>query len=104
MATSATAAVVEEIIYRGYVLWCLGQFMPIWLAAFVSSVAFGLGHAYQGVGGVLKTGAVGFFFAALYLLTGSLLFPIIAHFVLDALQMLMVRELHRRPAEPQSSA
>lgn len=92
-ALSATAGIVEEIIYRGYVLWCLGHVMPLWAAAIVSSIGFGLGHAYQGIGGVIKTGLAGLFFAGFYLLTGSLLFPIIAHFLLDALQMRMVYEL-----------
>lgn len=100
IAISATAGVVEEIVYRGYVLWCLSHYMPVWVAALVSSVAFGLGHTYQGFAGILKTAAIGFFFAALYLLTGSLLFPVIAHFLLDALQMLAVRELHHPPREP----
>ncbi len=91
---SITAGIVEEIVYRGFVIWLLALYMPIWLAAIVSSIAFGVAHAYQGWEGVLKTGFVGGVFAALYLITGTIWIPIVLHALLDMLQMAMIRELH----------
>ena len=102
LGASLTAGVVEEILYRGYVLWCLSLYMPIWIAAGLSSVAFGVAHAYQGLSGVIKTGVVGFVFAAVYLVTGSLIIVMILHFLVDALQMAAVRSLHR-PAPVQQT-
>ncbi len=85
-AVSATAGIVEETIWRGYMFWYLGQFMPLWAAALVSTVFFGLGHSYQGLDNVPRVTLVGGVFAALYLLTGSLWLPMLLHAVFDAIQ------------------
>lgn len=85
-ALSATAGIVEEMLWRGYLFWYLGHFMPVWAAAIVSSLLFGLGHIYQGVASVPKVSLVGGIFAGLYLLTGSLWLPMLLHAVFDAVQ------------------
>lgn len=94
---SMTAGVVEEIIYRGFLLWYLAQFMPTWAAVLLSSVAFGLSHSYQGLSGGIRTGLVGLGFAVLYVISGSIWLPIIGHALLDILQGAMVVELFRKP-------
>lgn len=43
---SLTAGIVEETLWRGFLFWYLGQVMPIWVAAMISAVSFGLAHAY----------------------------------------------------------
>ena len=104
IALSMTAGVVEEIVYRGFVLWYLAFFMPLWGAVIVSSVAFGLGHSYQGVIGGLRCGLVGLAFAVFYVVTGSIWLPIIAHATLDILQGATIVEILRKDgdtAEPQ---
>jgi membrane protease YdiL (CAAX protease family) len=80
---SLTAGIVEEIVYRGFVLWYLGHFVPLWAAVAVSSIAFGLAHSYQGVNGALRCGLTGLAFALFYVVTGSIWLPIIAHALLD---------------------
>jgi len=85
-AVSITAGIVEETLYRGFVLWYLLQVMPVWAAVIVSSVAFGLGHSYQGVNGVARVTGVGAIFAALFFVTGSIWVPIAGHILLDVLQ------------------
>lgn len=92
---SATAGLVEEVVYRGFVIWYFSQFIPIWPAVIASSLLFGLAHSYQGLKGMLNCGTVGLGFGALYVLTGSIWLPIIAHFLFDALQGLSLRELLR---------
>lgn len=91
---SVTAGVVEEIVYRGFVIWLLSLYMPLVAAAVVSSAAFGLAHLYQGWSGVLKTGVLGGIFAAIYLVAGTIWIPVVLHALLDILQMAAVRELH----------
>lgn len=86
VGVSITAGIVEEIVYRGFVLWYLGQFMPLWAAVMLSSLAFGLAHSYQGASGALRCGLVGLVFGILYVLTGSIWLPIVGHILLDALQ------------------
>jgi membrane protease YdiL (CAAX protease family) len=96
VGVSITAGIVEEIVYRGFVLWYLVQFMPLWAAVIVSSVAFGLGHGYQGANGAMRAGLVGFAFALFYVGTGSIWLPIVAHALLDILQGVALYELLRR--------
>ncbi len=103
---SITAGIVEEIVYRGFVLWYLGLFMPLWAAVVVSSVAFGLGHSYQGASGGLRCGLIGLVFAVFYIVTGSIWLPIIGHAILDIPQGMSVTEILRKDsvtAEPQSA-
>ncbi len=57
--------------------------MPLLLALAASSLAFGLGHIYQGRAGVLRTGLAGLGFGLLFLLTGSLIPSIVLHAILD---------------------
>jgi membrane protease YdiL (CAAX protease family) len=92
---SITAGIVEEIIYRGFVIWYLAQFMPLWGAVIVSSVFFGLAHCYQGAAGTVRTGLVGLGFGVFYVFTGSIWLPIIGHALLDILQGNMVAEILR---------
>lgn len=82
-AVAVTAGVCEELLYRGYFLWYLGHWMGPWLAVAVSSLAFGVGHAYQGWKGVLATGLVGVVMALVYLACGSLWPAIALHALTD---------------------
>ncbi len=100
---SATAGIVEETVYRGFVFWYLLHFMPIWAVVAVSSLAFGLAHTYQGTSGVLKIIAIGIAFGALYIFSGSLWVPIAGHFLFDALQGLSILEIQKKE-EPELSA
>ncbi len=85
-ALSVTAGVVEEALWRGFMIWYLAHVMPIWAAGIVSAVAFGVAHIYQGAARTPRIVAVGLVFAALYLMTGSLWLPMIVHAVVDIVQ------------------
>jgi uncharacterized protein len=87
-----TAGICEEWLYRGFFLAVVAGLAggpPAWVLVLVAGVAFGLAHAYQGVGGVVLTGVLGAALAALYLDTGSLLLPVVVHAVVD-LRFLLV--------------
>ena len=43
-ALSLSAGIVEELIFRGYLIWALSQVIPTWLAVLFSSLGFGLIH------------------------------------------------------------
>ncbi len=83
---SVTAGIVEEILWRGFLIWYLNQFMPLWGAALVSTIGFALAHAYQGLKHLPQITAVGAAFALLYLLSGSIWLSIILHAAVDILQ------------------
>lgn len=93
--TSITAGIVEEFLYRGFVFWYLAHFLPMWGVVLVSSIAFGLGHTYQGASGVVRVTLIGIAFGAFYVLTGSIWLPMLAHAVLDILQGASILEILR---------
>ena len=81
-----TAGVCEEILFRGFFLFYLGQLFPmlsITVLVILSSLFFGIAHLYQGWRGIVATGIVGAVLALAYTLTGSLLLPIVAHSLID---------------------
>ncbi len=79
-------AVFEEALFRGALVgaFAAGLALDPWLLAVGSSVTFGLGHGAQGRLGVVITGALGLVLAGLFVVTGSLLVPIVAHYVVNA--------------------
>lgn len=83
---SITAGVVEELLWRGYLIWYLNYYMPLWGAAIVSAALFGAGHAYQGISEVPKFFLIGMAFSGLYLLSGSVWLPIVVHVAMDMIQ------------------
>jgi membrane protease YdiL (CAAX protease family) len=77
-------ALTEETIFRGYLLLRLqGAGLGPLAAALVSSVIFSLGNGYEGAAGVVTVGAMGLVFALIYLWRGSLVAPIVMHFLQD---------------------
>lgn len=84
-AVSVTAGFCEEFLYRGFVLWALAPWLGWWGAAAASVACFGLGHAYQGMGGVLKTGIFGAIYTAVMWLCDSIWPAIAMHALWDAL-------------------
>lgn len=83
---SITAGIVEEILWRGFLIWYLSQIMPLWTAALLSSIGFGLAHAYQGWVQLPKITLVGAVLAGLYILSGSIWLPMLLHASVDILQ------------------
>lgn len=81
---SVTAGICEEFLYRGYALTQITALTgSLGLGFFLSCAAFGLAHVYQGKMGVVGTTITGALYAAVFLLTGSLVPCMIGHFVQD---------------------
>lgn len=93
---AVTAGIVEETLWRGFIIWYFGLFLPLWAAALISAIGFGVAHAYQGIGNVPKITIVGATFTALYLLSGSLWLPMLFHVAVDVLQGRMIYDVIRR--------
>jgi membrane protease YdiL (CAAX protease family) len=86
------AGISEELAFRGFLLFYFAIFLPGLgrsVAVLASSAAFGLGHLYQGIRGVVLTAVVGLFLAMLYVLSGSLVVPMVVHAALD-LRLLVI--------------
>src|ERR1700689_5368217 len=81
-----TAGICEEILFRGFLIHYFRELpfsLGLMAAVIVSSVVFGFEHLYQGVVGVISTAVLGFALAAVYLVTGNLLAPMILHALID---------------------
>lgn len=75
------AAVLEELIWRGYLIPALMSIwsLELWLALFISSVAFSIHHVYFGLHQIGIKAAQGMLWGGVFLFSASLLPAIIAH-------------------------
>lgn len=89
---SLAAGVGEEMAYRGYAILALAPLVGANVAAVLTTVVFGILHAYQGPLGVLRTALMGGILAWGFLASGSLWPPIIAHTLVDLLAGIVLGE------------
>lgn len=89
---SLAAGYGEEAAYRGYSIPLLAAlFGPVGAVA-VSSVAFGVMHAYQGGLGMVRTATMGVVLSVGLLASGSVLPGMVAHAAFDLLAGLVLAE------------
>lgn len=89
-----TAGICEEFLYRGYALWVILSLTGnVWAAVLISSLAFALGHAYQGRPGMAGAFISGVFYASVFLISGSLLPCMLGHFTQDIVGAAILRRL-----------
>jgi membrane protease YdiL (CAAX protease family) len=83
-------AIAEETIFRGYLML---RFKGIWhspaLAIVLSAFIFSLGHGYEGTAGVITVGLMGAAFAIIYQWRGSLVAPMVLHFIQDFVSIVL---------------
>lgn len=86
-----TIAVFEEFLFRAALVgaFSAGFSLSPWLLAVLSSVAFALGHGAQGALGMVVTGGLGFVLAGAFVVTGSLLVVVVAHYLVNALEFVV---------------
>jgi len=84
-AVAISAGFCEEVVFRGWLLTTLHSTLNLsgWALLLIAAALFGLAHVYQGATGVLLTSFGGLFFCFLYVVTGSLLVPILLHALVD---------------------
>ena len=81
---AASAGICEEFLYRGFALRELSAMSGnVAYGALLSSVAFGIGHAYQGRPGIIGATITGLLYAGVYLASGSLYPCMLGHFMQD---------------------
>ncbi|MGH9378837.1 MAG: CPBP family intramembrane glutamic endopeptidase [Terriglobia bacterium] len=90
-AVAPTAGVCEEFIFRGYLLPNLNNLThSIALAWALSSIAFGLCHAYQNFSGAARATLLGALLAAPVVFVHSLYPAVAAHFLIDVAGLLWI--------------
>jgi len=101
---SVAAGTGEGLAYRGYAIPALAPILGVGGAAVLTTVIFGVVHAYQGVLGIVRTALMGGVLAWGFLASGSLWPAILAHTLIDVVAGLLVGDrLLVRPGEPRTS-
>jgi membrane protease YdiL (CAAX protease family) len=104
IALSVTAGICEELVFRGYLLWAAQSLLGFWPAVAVSCLVFAFAHAYQGVGGIVKTGLIGAIFMVVVLGLGSLVPAMVAHALVDVGQGIVAWLVLRPSGPPQGGS
>ncbi len=90
-ALSLSAGVFEELLFRlglpALVFAVTGNALAAFLGA---TLLFGVLHLYQGPLGILFSGILGVVFVLLYLVTGSIVVPILLHALIDLRSMVLI--------------
>lgn len=103
VAAGLGGAVSEELLFRGFLFYYFSLYLPAAndpVQAILSSVVFAAGHLYQGWRGTAMAFAVSLALAALYVLSGSLLLPLLVHAV-GNLRGLLIFSRHRETSTPE---
>lgn len=108
-ALSINAGIVEELLFRLAVPALLYAVVGNALVAIVASVVlFALLHLYQGLPGILGALVIGVLLMLVYLATGSILWPILAHALFDLRSLVLipvvVYRVHRRSGDEPPAA
>ncbi len=83
---SVAAGVCEEVLFRGVLQIALSDWFGMTTGLLLASLLFGLAHMIS-VSYVIYVSAFGLVLGAMYMWTGNLLGPIIAHFIYDLLML-----------------
>lgn len=90
-ALSLNAGLVEELLFRLAIpVVIFGATGNALVAVGVSVLLFGGLHLYQGVPGIIGATIIGAFLMLLYLATGSIVVPIIAHALIDLRSLVLI--------------
>lgn len=83
---SIGAGISEELVFRGFLIYYLGLYLPqinTWEKVVLTALIFGVAHLYQGWQGIMGASILGLIAAGIYVISGSLLVPIVLHAVVD---------------------
>lgn len=81
------AVLLEEVIFRAFLVGWFSLWLPVGLLVVVASLLFGWMHSPQGRLGVIGAAILSLGLSALFLWRGDLVTPVAAHFTLNFLQI-----------------
>lgn len=88
---SLVAGLTEELLFRlGLPALAFAVTENAWVAFLGAAAMFGLLHAYQGAVGVIASTLTGLVLLALFLVTGSLVLPIVLHVLFDLRTLVLI--------------
>ena len=86
---AALAGVGEELLFRGVIQVWLAERTPLWLALTGASILFGLGH-WLTASYALLASLIGAYLGILFLVSGNLLAPMVAHAAYDVVALFVL--------------
>lgn len=89
----APVVLVEELLFRSLLIGGFALFLPMPLLIIGWSLLFGLLHAPQGIWGMLGAGLGGLLLSILFVMQGSILLPIVTHYVTNCVQVIQAMRL-----------
>lgn len=95
VVTAISAGITEEILFRGFLFFLMGQLFPalniFWILG-AATLIFGIGHLYQGLTEAVKPMLIGFMFGLFYIAFGSILPCILLHAMQDLCATYIINE------------
>jgi len=95
VVTAVTAGITEELLYRGFFFYLMGEIFPglnIFIILGISALIFGIGHIYQGFSETLKAMLMGVLFGLFYIAFGTIIPCIVLHVLQDLCAVDMINE------------
>lgn len=95
LVTNTVVAFAEELFFRGFILGALLWFLPNktlyrMVALVISALVFGVAHVAGGEWFVLVAIVAGLLYGAVYLLSGSLVWPIVCHALVNIIHFVFL--------------
>ena len=78
---------VEELLFRSLLLGGMTPILPPFILILVVGLLFGLMHSPQGLWGIVGASLAGIMLGVLFFQAGSILMPIVAHFIANMAQI-----------------
>lgn len=91
--------ILEELLFRSLLIGGMSPLLPVWLLVILTSIIFGVLHLPQGAWGIVGATIAGAIFGVLFLYEHSLLAPIVAHYVANMIQIMLVLRLLDTPVK-----
>lgn len=81
------SVLLEELLFRSLWIGGVSVLLPPLVLIAAGSLLFGLMHSPQGAGGMVGAALAGLIFGLLFMAAGSLLLPVVAHYVANLAQL-----------------
>ena len=91
---SISAGITEEVIFRGFVFAFFDEMTGWIVAILIANLIFALNHIWSGLKNLASSFILGLIFSTIYILTESLILPIILHIFVDLYSMRTVKLLN----------
>ncbi len=98
------AVLVEELLFRSLLIGGLSPLATPLTLVLAMGVAFGLLHSPQGVWGMAGAGLAGVIFGLLFVMTDSLIAPLVAHYTANSVQIGLAMRVGREGGEGKKGA